>query len=99
MPRPCRTCVLRNQSKTRHDPFAQPKSACLKTRTLRVNGMVLSQPVLNPLSGAKYPTFFPCEGPLNSLHHGSQASFQHLPVACSLFEDSNSSIETHSADT
>jgi len=41
----------------------------------------------------------PCTGPLNAVHRGPPASFQHFPTACSLLDVSNSPNKTHRTRT
>src|SRR5215831_14597681 len=51
------------------------------------------------LTSSRVSHILPCDGPLNSPYRDPPASFQHLPAACSLFDDSDSPSKTHTSDT
>jgi len=52
-----------------------------------------------PFTCSEASYILPCEGSLNSPIAARQHHFNTRPAACSLFDDSDSSIKTHSADT
>jgi hypothetical protein len=51
-----------------------------------------------PLVGSQVPYIFPCEGRRTPSIVAHQHHFNTCPAACLLFDDSDSSIKTHSSD-